>query len=155
MIELKDKTKRFNHHVEVFKIDWLLHNHKIHDKILYKSVKLCVKQRSAIIESLILGITPRIAYYNNKSNDIQIILGDAIIDTIEKYINKGFKLTGLRNLVELNGLDFDGIKHIDFYDGKNKTYYFIENKLFAYEFESKDLTQNEIIKIKQLMKVGI
>lgn len=130
--------------------------HLIHYKdVVYKSYDISVEKRSEIIESVIIGISPRLAYHINQDDKIQIIFTDEIIDTIIRFVKGDFRLTDMKFLVELNGLNFNDIKHTNFTNFMGKTIRFIEIQLYCYKFKSGYYTPDEIDKIIRLMKCGI
>lgn len=152
MIKLKNKFDKMRHETDTFSIGWVIHK----EDVLYKSSVISIEQRSAIIESIMLGISPRLAYFRNQEDKMEIIFGDEIIDTIIKFVDNGFQLTNMKFLVELNGLNFNDIKHIDLYSSwTTKSHHFIETQLYSYKFKSNNFTPDEINKILRLMTGGL
>jgi hypothetical protein len=154
-VNIMDRTKIYNEICNIKKrLDYDSNEYFIQDllgdiideKVIYESNELSNINRSYIIESLLLGFTPKIAIRHYKGK-IEVILGDDIVDTIEKFVNNEFRLNGMLFLCEMNGCNYNDIFNIIKCDVTVKSikYYNVEN----------DLSTDEIIKIKQLMKMGI
>lgn len=116
------------------------------EKIIYESNDLSNAERSHIIESALLGFSPKIAIRRFKDK-IEVLLGDNIIDSIVEFVNNNFELEDMLFLSELNGCKHNDIKDILRCDVRIKS-------LKTYTIE-KNLTPNEIDKLTQLMKGGI
>lgn len=66
------------------------------------------KQASKFIESILMRIpVPNIFLSENPDGTTEVIDGQQRLTAVYKFVNNEFRLTGLRTLHELNGLDFE------------------------------------------------
>lgn len=68
------------------------------------------KQASKFIESILMRIpVPNIFLSENPDGTTEVIDGQQRLTAVYKFVNNEFRLTGLRTLHELNGLDFENL----------------------------------------------